>query len=161
MRNTTVCYIEKNGAYLMMHRVKKRHDENAGQWIGVGGKCEENESPEECVVREVREETGLTLTGFRCRGLVTFVSDEWEGQYMHLFTADAFTGTLAETCDEGELAWVAKEELARLPMWEGDRIFWRLLEQDAPYFSLKLVYAGHHLREAMLDGVPLALCGAD
>lgn len=141
----------------MLHRVKKEHDENAGQWIGVGGHCEENESPEECVLREVREETGLTLTRWRCRGLVTFVSDTWEGQYMHLFTADRFTGTLAGDCDEGELAWVPKEKLCTLPRWEGDDIFLRLLAEDAPWFSLKVVYQGGMLTEAVLNGEVLEL----
>ena len=157
MRNTTVCYIEQDGAYLMLHRVKKKQDENAGQWIGVGGHCEENESPEDCVLREVREETGLTLTRWRCRGLVTFVTDNGEGQYMHLFTADRFTGTLAEDCDEGDLAWIPKTELSNIPRWEGDDIFLRLLAEDAPWFSLKVVYEGGALKQAVLDGQPIPL----
>lgn len=157
MKNTTLCYIERDGRYLMLHRTKKEHDENAGMWIGVGGKCEEGESPEDCLLREVREETALTLTRWRSRGLVTFVSDEWEMQYMHLFTADGFTGTLAESCAEGELAWVAQADVPALPLWEGDRIFLRLLAQDAPYFSLKLVYRGGALAAAALDGRPYPL----
>ena len=156
MKNTTLCYIEKDGQCLMLHRTKKENDENAGKWIGVGGKCEEGESPEDCLIREVREETGLTLTGYRARGLVTFVSDIWPTEYMHLFTAHAFTGEVRE-CAEGELAWVPLEKRAALPAWEGDRIFLRLLEQERPFFSLKLVYKGEKLTAAMLDGVPLAL----
>lgn len=155
MKNTTVCYIEQDGAYLMLHRVKKKHDENAGQWIGVGGHCEENESPEDCVQREVREETGLTLTRWRCRGLVTFVTDAGEGQYMHLFTADGFTGTLTEDCDEGDLAWIPKTELSNIPRWEGDDIFLRLLAEDAPWFSLKVIYEGGVLKKAVLNGETL------
>ena len=108
MKNTTLCYVEQGGRCLMLHRIKKAHDENEGKWIGVGGKCEESESPEDCLLREVREETGLTLTNWLYRGLVTFVSDVWPTEYMHLFTSDAFTGTLAAQCDEGELAWVEK-----------------------------------------------------
>lgn len=154
MKNTTLCYIEQDGRYLMLHRTKKAHDENEGKWIGVGGKCEEGESPEDCLLREVREETGLTLTGWRCRGLVTFVSDVWPTEYMHLFTSDAFTGTLAAQCDEGELAWVEKSAVPGLPLWEGDRVFLRLLAQEAPFFSLKLVYRGDALVSAALNGRP-------
>lgn len=155
MKNTTLCYIERDGQYLMLHRTKKAHDENSGKWIGVGGKCEEGESPEDCVLREVREETGLALTHWRHRGLVTFVSDVWGTEYMHLFTADGFDGALAAQCDEGELAWVRKEDVPALELWEGDRIFLRLLAQDTPFFSLKLVYRGDILTHAVLDGAPL------
>ena len=156
MYNSTLCYIERGDEYLLLHRVKKEHDLNRGKWIGLGGKFEPDESPEDCVLREVREETGLTLTRWRYRGIVTFVSDVWEGEYMHLFTADGFTGELRD-CDEGVLEWVKKSDFAALPQWEGDRIFLRLLEEDAPFFSLKLVYAGEKLAAAALNGRPLAL----
>lgn len=156
MKNTTLCYIEQNGCYLMLHRVKKHQDPNAGKWIGVGGKFEENESPDECLVREVKEETGLTLTRWRCRGIVTFVSDEWPTEYMHLFTADGFEGQLAD-CDEGELAWVKKEDVPALRLWEGDRVFLELLTKEEPFFLLKLIYRGEALAEAVLNGRTLAL----
>lgn len=156
MKNTTLCYIEQNGCYLMLHRVKKHQDPNAGKWIGVGGKFEENESPDECLVREVKEETGLTLTRWRCRGIVTFVSDEWPTEYMHLFTADGFVGQLAD-CDEGELAWVKKEDVPALRLWEGDRVFLELLTKEEPFFLLKLIYRGEALAGAVLNGRTLAL----
>lgn len=156
MKNTTLCYIEQNGCYLMLHRVKKHQDPNAGKWIGVGGKFEENESPDECLVREVKEETGLTLTRWRCRGIVTFVSDEWPTEYMHLFTADGFEGQLAG-CDEGELAWVKKEDVPTLRLWEGDRVFLELLTKEEPFFLLKLIYRGEALAGAVLNGRTLAL----
>lgn len=156
MKNTTLCYIEQNGCYLMLHRVKKHQDPNAGKWIGVGGKFEENESPDECLVREVTEETGLTLTRWRCRGIVTFVSDEWPTEYMHLFTADGFEGQLAD-CDEGELAWVKKEDVPALRLWEGDRVFLELLTMEEPFFLLKLIYRGEALAGAVLNGQTLAL----
>lgn len=156
MYNSTLCYIERGDEYLLLHRVKKEHDLNHDKWIGLGGKFEPNESPEECVLREVREEAGLTLTSFRYRGIVTFVSDRWEGEYMHLFTADGFTGELGE-CDEGVLEWIKKSDFAALPQWEGDRIFLRLLEEDAPFFSLKLCYTGEKLTYAALNGQPLKL----
>lgn len=155
MKNTTLCYLQQNGCYLMLHRTKKKNDENEGKWIGVGGKIEEGESPDECVCREVLEETGLTMTDWQYRGIVTFVSDCWEGEYMHLFTSDAFEGTLMP-CDEGELAWIPREQLPRLPQWEGDRIFLSLLDQDTPFFSLKLCYEGDHLTKALLNGKPIA-----
>ena len=151
MKQTTLCYIEKGGQYLMLHRVKKENDENRDKWIGIGGKFEDRESPEDCVLREVKEETGLTLTEYRYRGLVTFVSDRWETEYMHLFTATGWTGTPHE-CDEGELAWIKKADLLSLPLWEGDKIFLRLLDTDAPFFSLKLRYAGEQLVQAVLNG---------
>ena len=151
MKNTSLCYIEQDGAYLMLHRVKKENDLNHDKWIGIGGKFEENESPEDCVLREVREETGLTLTDYRYCGIVTFVSDHWEPEYMHLFTADGFDGALKD-CDEGELAWIKKKDLLALPAWEGDKIFLRLLDEDTPFFSLKLRYEGETLAEAKLNG---------
>lgn len=151
MKQTTLCYIEQDGCYLMLHRVKKENDENKDKWIGIGGKFEDKESPEDCVLREALEETGLTLTSYRYRGLVTFVSDRWPTEYMHLFHADGFSGQL-KSCDEGDLQWLPKEQLYSLPMWEGDRIFLDLLEQDVPFFSLKLVYEGETLVEAVLNG---------
>ena len=156
MRNTTLCYIEKDGCYLLLHRVKKEHDINRDKWIGVGGGFEKDESPENCLLREVREETGLTLTEWRLRGIVTFVTDQQDAEYMFLYTADAWSGTLRE-CDEGDLEWVPKSQMYGLPIWEGDRIFLRLLEQDVPFFSLKLCYHGDTLLEAVLDGKPLPL----
>ena len=135
----------------MLHRVKKTVDENKDKWIGIGGKFEEGESPEDCVIREVREETGLTLNSWRYRGIVTFVSDEWGTEYMHLFTSDDFSGAPRE-CDEGVLEWIEKERLLSLPIWEGDKIFLRLLDTDEPFFSLKLCYQGDRLIQAVLNG---------
>ncbi len=155
-KQTTLCYIRREDSYLMLHRIKKEQDENRDKWIGVGGKFEEGESPEDCVLRETLEETGLTLTDYRYRGLVTFVSDIWPCEYMHLFTATGFTGQLKE-CDEGVLEWLPIRQLCALPMWAGDRIFLELLERDAPFFSLKLVYQGERLVQAVLDGRPLPL----
>ncbi len=151
MHNTTLCYIRRGGDYLMLHRIKKDHDLNHGKWVGVGGKFEEGESPEDCLLREVREETGLTLTRYRFRGIITFVSDEWGSEYMHLFTADAFTGELTDTT-EGVLRWIPEEEMDALPQWEGDRIFFRLIRENVPFFSLKLCYRGDDLVRAVLNG---------
>ena len=156
MKNTTLCYIEKDGQYLMLHRVKKENDLNHDKWIGVGGKFEDKESPEECVLREAKEETGLTLTDYRYRGIVTFVSDEWPTEYMHLFTAHQWEGQLS-VCDEGELEWVDIDAVPSLPIWEGDKIFLRLMAEDAPFFSLKLRYEGEKLVYAALDGKEYAL----
>ena len=145
MKLTTLCYIENDrDEYLMLHRTKKENDLNHDKWIGVGGKFEDNETPEECLLREVYEETGLTLTDFRFRGIVTFLSNEWEGEYMHLFTADKYEGTLRE-CSEGELAWVPKKDVLNLHLWEGDLIFLRELMETDRFFSLKLVYEGDTL----------------
>ena len=155
MKNTTLCYIERGRDYLMLHRVKKAVDENKDKWIGIGGKFEEGESPEDCLLREVREETGLTLTRWRCRGIVTFVSNEGGTEYMHLFTADACEGELRTDCDEGDLEWIDRAALLSLPIWEGDKIFLRLLDEDAPFFSLKLRYEGDRLAQAVLNGKPL------
>ncbi len=158
MLNTTLCYIEQDSKYLMLHRVKKKNDINHDKWIGIGGKFEELESPEDCLLREVKEETGLTLTRWRYRGIVTFVAEK-DPQFMHLYTADGFTGQL-KTCDEGNLEWIEKKKLLELPIWEGDKIFLRLLDEDAPFFSLKLVYDGDTLMEAVLDGAAMNLhCG--
>lgn len=154
MRNTTLCYLEQDGQYLMLHRVKKSHDVNHGKWIGVGGKFEFQESPEDCLLREVREETGLTLKSWRYRGIVTFVYNDDEAEYMHLFTADGWTGTLRD-CAEGELRWVPWDEVGKLNLWEGDRIFLSLLARDEPFFSLKLTYRGDDLVGAVLNGVPM------
>lgn len=152
MKNTSLCYIERDGQYLMLHRVKKAHDENEGKWIGVGGKFEPGESPEECMQREMLEETGLSAEAWRYRGIVTFVSDEWGTEYMHLFTVHDFSGQLHPDCDEGVLRWVNKRDVPTLPLWEGDRIFLRLLAEDEPFFSLKLCYHGDELVSAKLNG---------
>lgn len=148
MKLTTLCYIENDhGEYLMLHRTKKQNDPNAGKWIGVGGKFEADETPEECLLREVYEETGLTLTRYRFRGIVTFLSNEWEGEYMHLFTADKYEGTLCD-CNEGELAWVPKNDVLKLNLWEGDHIFLRELLKNDRFFSLKLSYTGDVLTDS-------------
>lgn len=159
MYNSTLCYLENDREeYLMLHRVKKKHDVNQDKWIGVGGKFEGSESPDECLLREVKEETGLTLTRWRFRGIVTFLTDgDWEGEYMYLFTADRWEGELAGDCTEGELEWVPKEQVTELPIWEGDKIFLRLLAEDAPPFLLTLEYAGGDLVRAVLDGQRLPL----
>ena len=148
---TTLCYPERDGKVLLLHRTKKEHDANRDKWIGIGGKLEPGESPEDCLLREFREETGLTLTAFHFRAVVSFISDEWDDEYMFLYTASDWTGELKD-CEEGELAWIDKTELYSLTLWEGDRIFLRLLAEDAPFFSLKLVYRGETLTEAVLDG---------
>lgn len=155
-RLTTLCYLERNGAYLILHRTKKEHDENGDKWIGVGGKFEPGESPEECALREVREETGLTMLKLKFRGIVTFVSDEWGVEYMHLFTCTDFTGDLIE-CDEGDLVWLPKRELLGKKMWAGDKIFLKALDEREDFFSLKLVYRGEELVEAKFgDGSPIS-----
>ena len=154
MLNTTLCYLERGNAYLMLHRIKKENDVNHDKWVGVGGKFEDGESPEECLLRETFEETGLTLTDYRYRGIVTFVSDRWESELMHLFTASGWTG-VPRACDEGVLEWIDKQDLLALPMWAGDALFLRLLEENAPFFSLKLRYEGERLAYAALNGKPL------
>lgn len=154
MKNTTLCYVEQGDKVLMMHRIKKKNDLNQDKWIGIGGKFEQNESPEECLLREAWEETGLTLTDYQYRGIVTFVSDRWETEYMHLFTATGWTGELKES-DEGVLEWITWEKFRFLPQWEGDKIFLRLLAENAPFFSLKLRYEGERLVYAALNGKEL------
>ena len=145
MINTTLCYIEKDGEYLMIHRVKKKNDLNHDKWIGVGGKFEYGESPHECAVREIREECGVMPKNLRYRGIVTFVSDEYGTEYMHLFTADGYEGEIDYNCDEGVLEWVKKEKIPSLPIWEGDKIFFELLDKEEGFFSLKLQYEGDKL----------------
>ncbi len=152
---TTLCYLEKDGSYLMMHRVKKKNDINRDKWIGVGGHAEMGESPEDCLLREVYEETGLTLTRYRFRGLVTFVLEGVETQYMCLYTADEWTGKITGDCREGILEWIQKTAVNDLPLWSGDRVFFRLLDRQAPFFSLKLSYQGDELTECVLDGTKL------
>ena len=151
MINTTLCYIRQGEEYLMLHRVKKENDLNKDKWIGIGGKFLDKESPEDCLLREVEEETGLVLTDYRYRGIVTFVSDRWPTEYMHLFTADGFTGELKD-CDEGVLEWLPRDQLLNIPHWEGDAIFLDLIWRDAPFFSLKVCYQGDRLAEAVLNG---------
>lgn len=150
---TTLCYLERDDSYLMLHRVKKKNDINHDKWLGVGGHFEEGESPEDCVLREVREETGLTLTSFRLRGIVTFVS-EADKEYMFLFTADEWTGEMTD-CNEGTLEWVQKSRVPSLPIWEGDKVFFRLLDETDAFFSLKLVYVNDQLDKVVLNGMPL------
>ena len=151
MKVTTLCYIRDGSKWLLLHRTKKEQDENAGKWIGVGGKFEKGESPEECLVREVREETGLSLNSYRFRGIVTFISDVWDDEMMFLYTSDDFSGELT-SCDEGELCWVDEDKLDTLPMWEGDKVFFKLIKDEHEFFSLKLCYEGDALVSAMLDG---------
>ncbi|MBQ6782046.1 MAG: 8-oxo-dGTP diphosphatase [Treponema sp.] len=151
---TTLCYIEKDNCYLMLHRVTKKNDINHDKWIGVGGHFEAGESPEDCLLREVKEETGLTLTEYRFRGIVTFLSDDDPAEYMCLYTATNFTGELT-ACDEGTLEWFPIAKIDDLNLWEGDKIFFRLLRENAPFFSLKLVYRHGTLVEKVLDGMPL------
>lgn len=154
MTFTTLCYIEREDEYLMLHRVTKKNDVNKDKWIGVGGHFEKDESPEECLLREVREETNLILTSYRFRGIVTFVCKGQETEYMFLYTADSYEGEIAD-CDEGKLEWVNKSQLPDLNLWEGDYIFFRLLEEEQPFFSLKLEYDQDTLKRACLDGKEL------
>lgn len=146
-KNTTLCYLEQDGNYLMLHRTKKVNDENRDKWIGVGGKFEDGESPEECMLREVLEETGLTVTSWQFRGIVTFVSDRWPCEYMHLFTCTGWTGTLHQ-CNEGDLQWISKDEVEKLNIWEGDKLIFNLLNTRKEFFSLKLTYRGEELVES-------------
>lgn len=153
IKQTTLCYLERDGRYLMLHRTKKENDASHDKWIAVGGKFERAESPEDCMLREVFEETGLRVTKWRYAGIVTFISDEWPDEMMHLFVCTAWEGEIHE-CDEGELEWIEKEKVAALPMWEGDRIFLKLLQHESPFFSLKLEYNGEVLKSAKLNGKP-------
>ena len=151
MKMTTLCYIENNDCYLMLHRTKKKKDVNKDKWIGVGGHAEGNETPQECLLREVKEETGLLLTSYKFRGLITFISDEYEAEMMCLFTADGYTGELI-TCDEGELEWVKKSAVPQLPTWEGDAQFLKLLlEDEKRFFAMKLRYEGERLVEKSVE----------
>lgn len=155
MKQTTLCYMEREGKYLMLHRIKKKNDASHDKWIGVGGKCEMNESPEECMLREVKEETGFDIIDWQYRGIVTFISDQWPAEYMHLFTASKWEGTMID-CDEGVLEWIDKQEIYNLPLWKGDRIFLKLLEdKNHPFFSLKVVYQQDELVSAKLNNVRL------
>ena len=151
MKNTSLCYIEKDGAYLMMHRTKKEKDINRDKWVGIGGKFESGESPFDCARREIKEESGLDAKSLHYRGIVTFVSDEYGTEYMHLFTCTEFDGEIAEDCNEGELCWVKKEDVTELPIWEGDKIFFRLLNSEKRFFSLKLIYRGESLEGYTVD----------
>ncbi|MGN0436609.1 MAG: NUDIX hydrolase [Wujia sp.] len=153
---TTLCYIERDDKYLLLHRIKKENDINKDKWIGVGGHFEEDEAPEECLLREVKEETGLTLKSWKLRGIITFISNEYHTEYMFLYTADDFSGDISE-CNEGVLEWVSKSDVYHLPIWEGDKIFLKLLETSSEFFSLKLSYDGDKLIEAKLDGEDLLL----
>ena len=151
MKNTSLCYIERKDEFLMLHRVKKEKDINKDKWVGAGGKFEYGETPEECMIREVKEETGLNVEGYRYCGIVTFVSDIWGTEYMHLFSVDKFSGEIGE-CDEGVLEWVKKDNVKNLPIWEGDKVFLKLMAENIPFFSLKLVYEGERLVKCVLNG---------
>ncbi len=151
MKNTSLCYIEKDGAYLMIHRIKKKNDENHDKWIGVGGKFEAGESPFDCARREIKEECGVSPKNLRYRGIVTFVSDEYGTEYMHLFTADGYEGEIDYNCDEGVLEWVEKEKIPSLPIWEGDKIFFDLLDSEERFFSLKLEYKKDKLINSFVE----------
>lgn len=148
---TTLCYIEKDDQYLMLHRVKKEKDVNKDKWVGVGGHFEKDETPEECLLREVKEETGLTLNSWKLRGIITFLSNEFHTEYMFLYTSDDYSGEMI-SCNEGNLEWVNKSDVYNLPIWEGDKIFFELLEKSSDFFSLKLRYEGSKLVEAVLNG---------
>jgi len=151
MINTSLCYIKYEDKILMLHRNKKKEDPNEGKWIGIGGKFNENESPEECMLREVKEETGIELSSWQYRGIVTFVSDKWEGEYMHLFTGDVPFDEVS-CCNEGELKWIDEDKILSLNLWEGDKVFLNLLQKNEPFFSLKLIYEGDKLKESFLNG---------
>lgn len=155
MRLTTLCYIERDGQVLMLHRVKKAGDENAGKWIGIGGHLEADESPEECILREIREETGLAVTGLRLRGILTFILPAWGNELTFLYTAKAESDEVPD-CSEGVLKWVPVEQISTLPLWEGDRIFLPLLRTRQDCFSLKLIYDREdRFLGGVLDGKPV------
>lgn len=150
MINTTLCYIEKDNKYLMLHRTKKENDINEGKWIGVGGKFEKDETPEECLLREVKEETGLILQKYKLRAVITFISDRWQTEYMYLFTASEFTGELIP-CNEGDLQWIAQDKVLDLNIWEGDRIFLKKLMEEDNFFTMKVMYQGNQLVECNIQ----------
>lgn len=154
---TTLCYIEKDNKYLMLHRIKKENDINKDKWIGVGGHFLEDESPEECLLREVKEETGLELISWKLRGVISFITDVWQTEYMFLYTASEFIGEILDynACDEGKLEWVKKEDIYKLDIWEGDKVFFELLEKDSEFFSLKLRYEKDKLIEAIKNGIEI------
>lgn len=157
MKQTTLCYIFDGDSVLMLHRTKKKNDQSHDKWLGLGGKCLPDESPDECMVREVEEESGFVVSDWVYRGIVTFVSDVWESEYMHLFTASHWSGREI-ACNEGDLCWIAMDSLLDLPLWQGDKIFLKLLmDPSQPFFSLKLSYSGDFLVSAKLDGRELAL----
>ena len=151
MKNTTLCYVEKDGAYLMLHRIKKINDENKDKWVGIGGKLEPGESPFDCIRREAKEEVGIELGSLRYAGIITFVSDKYGTEYMHLFHSYGFSGTMFASCDEGVPKWVEKEKVPTLPIWEGDKIFLKLLDSERRFFSLKLIYEGDKLISHALE----------
>jgi len=158
MIESTLCYIEKDGKYLMLHRIKKKNDVNHDKWIGIGGHIEEGETPETCILREALEETGLTLTRYSYRGIVDFHSDIYDNERMHLFTCTEYEGEMIQ-CDEGNLEWISKKDLLALPMWEGDKIFLRLIDSDEPFFRLSLEYRGETLVAASLNGQSISASG--
>ena len=156
MKQTTLCYIRRENEYLMLHRIRKKDDINHDKWIGIGGKIENGETPEACILREAKEETGLTLTDYAYRGEITFISEDWS-EIMHLFTAVGYEGELID-CDEGVLEWISREKLMSLPMWAGDKIFLDLIADDeTPFFRLRLEYAGEKLVGAVLNGKALSV----
>ncbi len=150
MINSSICYIEKEEKYLMLHRTKKEKDINKEKWIGVGGKFEDKESPEDCIIREVKEETGLTLNSCKLRCIVTYVSKDWDTEYMYVFTSDDFSGELIE-CNEGDLEWVDKNKIFELNLWEGDKIFLKKIQKDDTFFTMKFNYDGDKLLEYNLN----------
>lgn len=150
MINSSICYIEKEEKYLMLHRTKKEKDINKEKWIGVGGKFEDKESPEDCIIREVKEETGLTLNSCKLRCIVTYVSKDWDTEYMYVFTSDDFSGELIE-CNEGDLEWVDKNKIFELDLWEGDKIFLKKIQKDDTFFTMKFNYDGDKLLEYNLN----------